>query len=127
MAGPYTPALKSNRQYGDRTALDSLAITGSGLKQGNADYVPQTRRPVGRPQGATSTSAQPQQVAPAIPQEHIAMMEDFARSALVAQVAQAAAQDMMAGPWLRKYAEIAQREVQRKADALRQNTPFFEE
>lgn len=127
MAGPNTPVIKANKAYGDRKALDRLAITGSGLKQGNADYVPRTRRSVGRPRGTTAPAVQPQQAAPPIPQEHIAMMEDFARSALVAQVAQAAAQDMMAGPWLRKYAEIAQREVQRKADVLRQNTPFFEE
>lgn len=127
MAGPNTPVIKANASYGDRKALDRLAITGSGLKQGNADYVPSTRRSVGRPRGATAPAVQPQRAAPPIPQEHIAMMEDFARSALVAQVAQAAAQDMMAGPWLRKYAEIAQREVQRKADVLRQNTPFFEE
>ncbi len=128
MPGPNTPVIKGNKAYGDRTALDRLALTGSGLKQGNADYIPSTRRPVGRPQGAaTAVQPNPALGTNAVPPDHIALMEDFSRASLVAQIAEATAQDMMAGPWLRKYAEFARRELQRKADALRQKTPFFDE
>lgn len=127
MPGPNTPVIKGNKSYGDRTALDRLAIAGSGLKQGNADYVPTQRNPVGRPPGATNVvRGNPAMGTDAIPPEHTALMKDFSRASLVAQIGEAGAQDMMAGPWLRKYAEFARREVQRRAEALRNQTPMFE-
>lgn len=123
--GPSTPVLKSNANYGDRTTLNRLAIQGSGLSQDNADYVPRQRTPVGRPQGPATQPAYPG-APPGIPQEHIRLMEDFARAAYVSQMMAAAASDPTSGPWLRQYAKLAQRKAVEAGQALRAKTPFFE-
>ncbi len=122
-----TPVIKANKQYGDQKALDVLTRTASGLRQGNADLVPTERRGVGRPAGAAAQPAVGGTPAPEIPPEHIVLMEEFARRAAVAQRANAAAQDPLAGPWLRAYAEQAQVKAEESAQSLRSQTPFFNE
>lgn len=124
MPGPQTPVIRQNKQYGDRQALDRLAQTGSGLKQDNADYIPQQRNPIGRPPGPQPAAAAPTESG--VPPEHAALIEDFSRAALVAQVGAAVAQEMMAGPWLRMYAQLADGDYQTKGESVRSKTPFFE-
>lgn len=128
MPGPQTPIIKPNKQYGDQQALDALARQGSGLKFDKAGPVTE-RRGVGRPPGAATArppAAQPVAPATPIPEEHIRLMEEFARSALVASVWRQAAQDPMAGPWVRQYAKMAEEDYVRKGSRLRDETPFFE-
>lgn len=127
MPGPTTPRIQGQKQYGDQKALDSLKRAGSGLKQGNADILPTERRAAGRPV-TTGAGIAPQQapVEPGIPPEHVALIEDFARATFVAQTAARAAQDPMAGPWLRSYAQFAENEVMTKGERVRSSTPFFD-
>lgn len=128
MAGPQTPVIKGNKQYGDAKALDSLKRQATGLQYDNASTLPQERRGVGRPAGPTAGQAIPQAQpeAPGIPPEHVAMIEDFARATFVAQTGSRAAQDPMAGPWLRSYAQFAEQEVIAKGERVRASTPFYD-
>lgn len=130
MAGPQTPVIKGNKAYGDQKALDSLARQGTGMKYDNAGPVTE-RRGAGRPTGSTAAPAPgvpgpAGAPAPGVPGSEAELMENFSRAALVAGVGQATQQELMAGPWLRKYAEFSQVDVDRKGKALQAGTPFFD-
>jgi len=126
--GPNLAVIKGNKAYGDQKALDSLTRQSSGLSFDNAGPVTE-RRGAGRPQGSAQVAGVPGAAPapePLIPQEHAALIESFARAALVAQVGEASRRDMMAGPWLAQYAEFAQNDLAKKGVALQTGTPNFE-
>ncbi len=130
MAGPQTPVIKQNKQYGDQKALDSLTRQGTGMKYDNAGPVTE-RRGAGRPPGSVAAPAPGMPgptgaPAPGVPGNEAELMDRFARATLVASVGQASAQELMAGPWLRSYAQFSYEDVERKGKALQAGTPFFD-
>lgn len=126
MAGPQVPIIKGNKAYGDQKALDSLTRQGTGMKYDNAGPVTERQGP-GRPVSSGAGVAQMGNTGgQGVPPREVELMENFSRAALVASVGQATAQEIMAGPWLRKYAEFSQQDVERKGKALQANTPFFD-
>jgi len=113
-----------------------LAQISSGLKRTGGTYGPVVqRRPTGRPQGTTGTPAPretqqvqpaPQPAQPQLPPEHVAYMDELARSAAALQQAQRLATLPGAGSWTRLYLQMAQQAHLKAAVALQQNTPNFE-
>jgi len=120
-----TPFVYENKNYGDQKAIDDLKRQASGLKQGMADDVPTIRRERGRPAGPRPVNVPPQEEF-AIPEEHRAAMEDFARSLRAAAVFRAIAADPAAGPWARMYARFADENAAEKAKRVKEITPDFE-
>lgn len=121
-----TPFVYENKNYGDQKAIDDLKRQASGIKQGMADDVPTIRRERGRPAGTQQAVAPPAQEEFAIPEEHRAVMEDFARSLRTVAVFKALSADPAAGPWARLYARFAEESAAEKAKRVKEITPDFE-
>jgi len=117
--------VKDNKVYGDSTSLQRLSH--GGTKQGAGELVPRTARPVGRPSGGPAYRGAPTEGTQPLPQEESALAplyRDFGRATRTAIAGNLAAQDPLAGPWLRNYKRIAEHQAMQKGQQVRDETPW---
>lgn len=121
-------SLTSGPTYGDSQRLESVRKEGGTKLTGGTfgDLVQKT--PVGRPAAGPMVPVTPvvnQPQGAGVPQEHQAMMEDYATKLKAAQEWANLASAADAGPVVREWAARAQQQAQEAAMMLKQFTPSF--